>query len=164
MDKFLVYSMCLILVQAHLLLVMANSEEELAMAEAQAPMAEARKLGKHIVLGKIAVSRLSPRAEAPKADENGEFSREVSASGEESGPVAQEEVMNINHHHHHRSVDKSVAGGGVILGGLATTFLVAVFCYIRATGRRTSVPGSPTNSDSSIERRRNGEPSSPVNS
>ena len=36
---------------------------------------------------------------------------------------------------HHHSMDKSVAGGGVILGGLATTFLVAVFCYIRATGR-----------------------------
>ncbi|KAF7851469.1 hypothetical protein BT93_L3815 [Corymbia citriodora subsp. variegata] len=39
---------------------------------------------------------------------------------------------------HHSSVDKSVAGGGVILGGLATTFLVAVFCYIRATGRHKS--------------------------
>lgn len=35
--------------------------------------------------------------------------------------------------HHHSTVDRSVAGGGVILGGLATTFLVAVFCYIRAT-------------------------------
>ncbi|KAI4302692.1 hypothetical protein MLD38_038411 [Melastoma candidum] len=37
--------------------------------------------------------------------------------------------------HHHKKVDKSVAGGGVILGGLGTTFLVAVFCYIRATRR-----------------------------
>lgn len=36
----------------------------------------------------------------------------------------------------HHSNDKSIAGGGVILGGLATTFLVSVFCYIRATGRR----------------------------
>ncbi|EOA32607.1 hypothetical protein CARUB_v10015901mg [Capsella rubella] len=39
----------------------------------------------------------------------------------------------VRHEHHHSTVDKSVAGGGVILGGLATTFLVAVFCYIRAT-------------------------------
>lgn len=36
---------------------------------------------------------------------------------------------------HHHSFDKSIAGAGVILGGLATTFLVSVFCYIRATGR-----------------------------
>lgn len=43
---------------------------------------------------------------------------------------------------HHSSVDKSVAGGGVILGGLAMTFLVAVFCYIRATGRHKSEAAS----------------------
>lgn len=47
---------------------------------------------------------------------------------------------------HHDSMDKSVAGGGVILGGLATTFLVAVFSYIRATARHkaseTSTIGS----------------------
>ncbi|KAL6501398.1 hypothetical protein OROGR_026531 [Orobanche gracilis] len=39
---------------------------------------------------------------------------------------------------HHHSFDKSIAGGGVILGGLATTFLVSVFCYIKATGRHKS--------------------------
>ncbi|XP_010256759.1 PREDICTED: uncharacterized protein LOC104597066 [Nelumbo nucifera] len=36
----------------------------------------------------------------------------------------------------HHSSGKSVAGGGVILGGLATTFFVSIFCYIRATRRR----------------------------
>ncbi|KAI9073845.1 hypothetical protein K1719_044197 [Acacia pycnantha] len=36
---------------------------------------------------------------------------------------------------HHRSFDGSIAAGVVILGGLATTFLVAVFFYIRASGR-----------------------------
>ena len=43
----------------------------------------------------------------------------------------------IKHHllHHHHPFDKSIAGAGVILGGLATTFLVAVFCYVRATAR-----------------------------
>ncbi|KAI9079586.1 hypothetical protein K1719_038413 [Acacia pycnantha] len=38
-------------------------------------------------------------------------------------------------HAKHSSTDKSIAGGGVILGGLATTFLVSVFCYIKATAR-----------------------------
>lgn len=58
-------------------------------------------------------------------------------------------VQNVHLSKHHHSIDKSVAGGGVILGGLATTFLVAVFCYIRATRRHkndnaaSSVPGSP---------------------
>ncbi|CAN1770135.1 hypothetical protein LINPERHAP1_LOCUS11515 [Linum perenne] len=63
---------------------------------------------------------------------SGENASSVPKSEEEMdiAPVQQQEV-----HHHHHSVDKSVAGGGVILGGLATTFLVAIFCYIRATGR-----------------------------
>jgi hypothetical protein len=37
--------------------------------------------------------------------------------------------------HHHHPFDKSMAGGGVILGGLATTFSVAIYCYIRATSK-----------------------------
>lgn len=32
--------------------------------------------------------------------------------------------------------DKSVAGGGVIIGGLVTAVFAAVFCYIRVTRRR----------------------------
>ncbi|CAH8309672.1 unnamed protein product [Eruca vesicaria subsp. sativa] len=42
-----------------------------------------------------------------------------------------EETVRLGHHH--STVDRSVAGGGVILGGLATTFLVVVLCYLRAT-------------------------------
>ncbi|GAV71164.1 hypothetical protein CFOL_v3_14658 [Cephalotus follicularis] len=38
----------------------------------------------------------------------------------------------------HRS-DRSVAGGGVIIGGLVTTIFAAVFCYIRVTRRRGGV-------------------------
>ncbi|KAJ4978011.1 hypothetical protein NE237_008791 [Protea cynaroides] len=38
--------------------------------------------------------------------------------------------------HHWTDKSKSITGGGVILGGFATTFLVSVFCYIRATKRR----------------------------
>lgn len=55
------------------------------------------------------------------------------------------------HDRHHSSVDKSVAGGGVILGGLAATLLVAIGCYIRATGRKQVEPTSPS-------------PSSPISS
>ncbi|KAL1193856.1 hypothetical protein V5N11_031982 [Cardamine amara subsp. amara] len=57
-------------------------------------------------------------------------------------PIAEAEAPEVSHleetierDHHHSTVERSVAGGGVILGGLATTFLVAVFCYIRATGK-----------------------------
>lgn len=36
----------------------------------------------------------------------------------------------------HHSTDKSVAGGGVIIGGLVTAIFAAVFCYIRVTRKR----------------------------
>ncbi|KAL6570679.1 hypothetical protein OROGR_000229 [Orobanche gracilis] len=38
----------------------------------------------------------------------------------------------------HKSADKSVAGGGVIIGGLVTAISAAVYCYIRVTRRRTT--------------------------
>uniref|UniRef100_A0A0D3BAE9 Uncharacterized protein n=1 Tax=Brassica oleracea var. oleracea TaxID=109376 RepID=A0A0D3BAE9_BRAOL len=60
--------------------------------------------------------------------------------GGEDGPREEAEapeILNseetVRRGHHHSTVDRSVAGGGVILGGLATTFLVVVFCYLRAT-------------------------------
>ncbi|KAL7128856.1 hypothetical protein ABFS83_13G022000 [Erythranthe nasuta] len=37
----------------------------------------------------------------------------------------------------HHSPDKSVAGGGVILGGLVTAIFAAVYCYIRVTRKRS---------------------------
>lgn len=141
MAKFLVFLLCLILTKSHLIIAMSAP-----------PTVASRKLGKQI--------RLSS-AEAPTADESSGLSAEVSASGEETAPVGQEEEMKTNHHH--RSIDKSVAGGGVILGGLATTFLVAIFCYIRATRRRRAVePASPTHSDSSVQRK-NGDPTPSLN-
>lgn len=54
------------------------------------------------------------------------------------------------HDRHHSSVDKSVAGGGVILGGLAATLLVAIGCYIRATRRKKVEPTSPSSPSSPI--------------
>uniref|UniRef100_M1DEI4 Transmembrane protein n=1 Tax=Solanum tuberosum TaxID=4113 RepID=M1DEI4_SOLTU len=60
-----------------------------------------------------------------------------------------DEIM-INKHHHD-SIDKSIYGGGVILGGLATTFFVAIFCYIRVTRRKNNVePSSPSTTSSEV--------------
>ncbi|XP_010543892.1 PREDICTED: uncharacterized protein LOC104816660 [Tarenaya hassleriana] len=58
-------------------------------------------------------------------------------SQEGKAPAPAEEAE-VRRSHHHSTVDRSVAGGGVILGGLATTFLVAVFCYIRATRKHSA--------------------------
>ncbi|XAR68891.1 hypothetical protein NMG60_11000295 [Bertholletia excelsa] len=96
-------------------------EEGTTTAEAPA----IRKLGEyhcHHAVKPILAPSLSP-SEAPQV----------------SGLDQVAENLQTNTLHHH-SLDKSVAGGGVILGGLATTFLVAVFCYIRATGRKNAEP------------------------
>ncbi|XP_011013085.1 PREDICTED: uncharacterized protein LOC105117206 [Populus euphratica] len=112
--------------------------------DAQAP--SIRKLGKHH-LHKMVPSFVapihSPSIAPHQAEENVHSIRETSSlnqiksssepiSTEESASIHVEDIHLPNHHH---SVDKSIAGGGVILGGLAAVFLVAVFCYIRATGR-----------------------------
>lgn len=45
------------------------------------------------------------------------------------------EIRRLGKHH---STDKSVAGGGLIIGGLATLTFAAIFCYIRVTRRTHS--------------------------
>ncbi|CAI0471188.1 unnamed protein product [Linum tenue] len=115
--------MCLILVEALVGLAMASEKNVQTLVQSNSVGAPStnRKLGNH-----------GPSM-APSYDQEGERSAHgigsSSSSGGETSPVFDLE------HRHHRSVDKSVAGGGVILGGLATMFLLAVFCYIRATGR-----------------------------
>ncbi|KAJ7981358.1 putative Basic helix-loop-helix DNA-binding superfamily protein [Quillaja saponaria] len=52
---------------------------------------------------------------------------------EESKPAEAPEIKRMGKHH---STDKSVAGGGVIIGGLITAIFAAVFCYIRVTRKR----------------------------
>lgn len=51
----------------------------------------------------------------------------------EAEAPAEWESRKIGKHH---SSDKSVAGGGVIIGGLVTAIFAAVYCYIRVTRRK----------------------------
>lgn len=59
-----------------------------------------------------------------------------------SGVISEYEVVEAPEYRRlgkHRSSDKSVAGGGVIIGGLVTAIFAAVFSYIRVTRKRGTV-------------------------
>ncbi|KAL5740508.1 hypothetical protein ACOSP7_029391 [Xanthoceras sorbifolium] len=105
-----------------------------------APSPSIRKLGKYQqnIFKSFHESALSP-SEAPQAArETTVSSHETAVSNQSSNDEnvrVQGSLEEIHLKRNHHSVDKSVAGGGVILGGLATTFLVTIFCYIRATRR-----------------------------
>ncbi|KAF8409441.1 hypothetical protein HHK36_005517 [Tetracentron sinense] len=58
------------------------------------------------------------------------------ASPEDEQKPETAEAPDIRRMGKHHSSGKSVAGGGVIIGGLFTTIFAAVFCYIRVTRRR----------------------------
>ncbi|KAI3714120.1 hypothetical protein L1987_72710 [Smallanthus sonchifolius] len=45
-----------------------------------------------------------------------------------------EQTVHTEKHRH--SSDESVAGGGVIIGGLVTITFAAIYCYIRVTRKR----------------------------
>ncbi|XP_047148358.1 uncharacterized protein LOC124820662 [Vigna umbellata] len=99
-----------------------------------------RKLGKHQRNEIRSSDTRSPApSEAPKSEKNVQSGSEGSI--ERTSIEAENGVLGSHHgqihltRQHHHSFDKSIAGAGVILGGLATTFLVSVFCYIRATER-----------------------------
>ncbi|GKV10067.1 hypothetical protein SLEP1_g21486 [Rubroshorea leprosula] len=100
---------------------------------AEAPIA--RKLGKH--RHKVVKPSSNPPLLAP---ETGAILQSVEeSSGTSADPTSSVDGsgkgQEVHLEMHHSSVDKSIAGGGVILGCLVTVFLVAVFRYIRATGR-----------------------------
>ncbi|KAA8526459.1 hypothetical protein F0562_008338 [Nyssa sinensis] len=62
---------------------------------------------------------------------------EGSSEGREELSVAEPPEMTRQRKHH--SSDKSVAGGGVIIGGLFTAIFATVYCYIRVTRRREGI-------------------------
>lgn len=103
-----------------------------APSPSKAPAPMTRKMGKH---------QNSP-ALSPSNEQSSREAQDVPET--EDNMSILEQKIHLKHHH----VDRSVAGGGVILGGLATTFLVAVFCYIRATARhkKTEITGAQVSS------------------
>ncbi|KAK3445187.1 uncharacterized protein LOC104433073 [Eucalyptus grandis] len=97
-----------------------------------------RKLGRHQM-------RLEMAFGGPSASPSRALAQSEASSSDLSPTSLVEQELLLVKQKHHSSADKSVAGGGVILGGLATTFLVAVFCYIRATGRHKSESEAASN-------------------
>ncbi|KAL5731057.1 hypothetical protein ACHQM5_003818 [Ranunculus cassubicifolius] len=107
---------CFILFQIFVLLATARE-----IKEANAPITLTRiQIDKDII------------AESPNASygESAEIKTETSEPAE--GPGGEEERSKASHHH----PTGEFAGGGVILGGLATAFFAAVFCYIRVTRKQ----------------------------
>ncbi|CAL9130192.1 unnamed protein product [Musa textilis] len=73
----------------------------------------------------LAVARSTP----VKVDATGSAVGNASAPSSSATPDA---------NHHHRASDKSIAGAEVILGGLASAVVGAIFAYIRVTRKRSS--------------------------
>ncbi|KAF3448910.1 hypothetical protein FNV43_RR09627 [Rhamnella rubrinervis] len=96
-----------------------------------------RKLGKHQLKVTKSSGVINPPALSPSME----------AATQENVSVLVQEIHQRKPDH---SVDKSVAGGGVIIGGLATTFLVAIFCYIRATRRSHKAAETIASSSSNV--------------
>ncbi|XVE76455.1 hypothetical protein DITRI_Ditri12bG0174200 [Diplodiscus trichospermus] len=151
------FLLCLILINAFVAVASENAQTKLLSSSANLQQAPApykaepptiRKLGRHQpkVVKTLGGAPASSPSQAPQTENNTHLTG-GSPSADHTGPatieanngenvsVGGQEIHLLKHHH---STDKSIAGGGVILGGLATTFLVAVFCYIRATGRHKS--------------------------
>ncbi|KAK7390472.1 hypothetical protein VNO78_25778 [Psophocarpus tetragonolobus] len=99
-----------------------------------------RKLGKH---QHNQITSPTP-SEAPQNENNMHSSSEGIIPSHQRTSLEPHDGAVLGPHHgqvhlskqQHHSFDKSIAGAGVILAGLATTFLVSVFRYIRATRRR----------------------------
>lgn len=112
-----------------------------------------RKLGLHQVAENGAHDVWDPSpSPAPQPAGSGHLTGEDGSDHTSGEPASMELVSNgdalnlqtkeFHLKKQHKSVDKSVAGGAVILGSLAMVFLGAVFCYIRATGKQKQEPTS----------------------
>nr|GMC99657.1 hypothetical protein CICLE_v10013493mg [Ipomoea batatas] len=149
MAKFLV--LCLILTDAFLLLSVADDSVAANSPASSPPNNGVSEGPSSRKIGKIWV-------ESTRRHNDGGFEAHKQESAAASGGEDEKQQRR------HRGFNKSIYGGGVILGGLATTFLskrvppppaakmVAVFCYIRATGRKNASDDSPVSSPSASPR------------
>ncbi|KAB1210096.1 hypothetical protein CJ030_MR6G011328 [Morella rubra] len=111
---------CLILAQILVLQATAEKSEEPGLNPFGFKVQN--KVGTFGVVARVADRPVSGVAEPPGYKENSDVA---------------EAPLNRKLLKHH--ADKSVAGGGVIIGGLVTAIFAAVFCYIRVTRRRDDV-------------------------
>ncbi|PON80445.1 hypothetical protein PanWU01x14_000010 [Parasponia andersonii] len=85
----------------------------------------------------VEVSKVESGVVSKVADQPVSSATERSEGQEESREAEAPGIRRLGKHDHHS--DRSVAGGGVIIGGLVTAVFAAVFCYIRVTRKRNSV-------------------------
>ncbi|MCD7458007.1 hypothetical protein HAX54_036860 [Datura stramonium] len=135
------FLLCLILTNALIYLTVADTATTFPNSPAASPWPSFRKLGKYQHKLVKSSTDAAPAPGLSLHQEEEKNAKEVGSSDKHNG-IAQAQDIQIEKKHHH-SIDKSICGGGVILGGLATTFLVAIVCYIRATRRKHSKPSAP---------------------
>ncbi|KAK4377514.1 hypothetical protein RND71_003810 [Anisodus tanguticus] len=135
------FLLCLILTDALVYLAMADTATICGNPPAASPLLSFRKLGKHHHKMVKSSTNVAPTPGLSPHQEEKKKVNEVGSTDEHNG-IAQAQDIKIEKKHHH-SIDKSICGGGIILGGLATAFLVAIVCYIRATRRKHNKPSAP---------------------
>lgn len=124
-----------------------SSETNVLPTSSNAEAPTARRLGKHRNKRNTAkflseAPYVSPVSLPQTKDDHEDSNKENKVTSHQDPRIAPTWDIGAEKHHQHRGsvLEESVAGGGVIVGGLATTFLVAIFCYIRATRRNSSKP------------------------
>lgn len=119
-----------LLVQILILQAMAHESDAQAPLPGVNPLEHKTQIGVQLhdqkTDDKVADHQLSGATNESSSEEDGE---------RESKAAEAPQIRRLGKHH---STDKSVAGGGVIVGGLVTAIFAAVFCYIRVTRKRDS--------------------------
>ena len=115
-----------LLVVTQILVLQAKSQQE-----SEAPLPGMKPLEVETKRGGVQLS--DQKADKSVDQSVGGSTTESSSQGEGESSAEAPDIRRLGKHH---STDKSVAGGGVILGGLVTATFAAVFCYIRVTRKR----------------------------
>lgn len=114
---------CFMVILAEILVVQAMAGKSEGSELNPFGLKAQNKVGTLRVVARLADQPVSSVAGSPEG--NKEYSNVAEAP----------EIRRLGKHHS----DKSVAGGGVIIGGLVTAIFAAVFCYIRVTRKRADV-------------------------